>query len=73
MSNNLELPKYWELKKLGEARHPTSEGTSNRGNSKYYEGNSLDISGHWKCLPLSRLEVGIRLEPSSKTQTGIIL
>lgn len=39
MSTITNLPKHWEVKKLGEVCHTTSGGTPNRGNSKYYEGN----------------------------------
>jgi type I restriction enzyme S subunit len=34
-----DIPKHWELKKLGEVCFTTSGGTPNRGNSKFYEGN----------------------------------
>lgn len=34
-----ELPKGWEIKKLGEVCETTSGGTPNRGNLKYYGGN----------------------------------
>lgn len=33
------IPKHWELKKLGEVCLTTSGGTPNRGNSKFYQGN----------------------------------
>ncbi|HVA97673.1 MAG TPA: restriction endonuclease subunit S, partial [Bacteroidia bacterium] len=36
---NGELPKHWEVKKLGEICVTTSGGTPSRGNKKYYEGN----------------------------------
>jgi type I restriction enzyme S subunit len=34
-----DIPKHWELKKLGEVCFTTSGGTPNRGNSKFYQGN----------------------------------
>jgi len=33
------IPKHWQVKKLGEVCITTSGGTPNRGNKKYYEGN----------------------------------
>ena len=33
------IPKHWEIKKLGEVCFTTSGGTPNRGNSKFYQGN----------------------------------
>jgi len=38
MSKN-NIPKHWELKKLGEVCFTTSGGTPNRGNCKFYQGN----------------------------------
>lgn len=39
MINKNELPKNWEIKKLGEVCFTTSGGTPSRKNSKYYQGN----------------------------------
>lgn len=33
------VPKHWQLKKLGEVCHTTSGGTPNRSNPKFYQGN----------------------------------
>jgi type I restriction enzyme S subunit len=34
-----DIPKHWQIKKLGEVCVTTSGGTPNRGNSKFYQGN----------------------------------
>lgn len=39
MMEKNNVPKHWQLKKLGEACHTTSGGTPNRSNPKYYQGN----------------------------------
>ncbi len=39
MNEIKNIPKHWELKKLGEVCFTTSGGTPNRGNSKFYQGN----------------------------------
>ncbi len=39
MTERINIPKHWELKKLGEVCFTTSGGTPNRGNSKFYQGN----------------------------------
>lgn len=38
MMEKNNIPKHWQVKKLGEVCHTTSGGTPNRSNSKYYEG-----------------------------------
>jgi len=39
MTESNNIPKHWQLKKLGEVCFTTSGGTPNRGNSKFYQGN----------------------------------
>ena len=39
MSEIKDIPKHWEIKKLGDVCVTTSGGTPNRGNSKFYQGN----------------------------------
>ena len=39
MSESIELPKDWQIKKLGEVCLTTSGGTPSRGNSSYYNGS----------------------------------
>jgi type I restriction enzyme S subunit len=39
MSPIKDIPKHWEIKKLGEVCHTTSGGTPSRGNNKYYNGS----------------------------------
>jgi len=39
MTESNNIPKHWELKKLGEVCITTSGGTPNRDNSKFYQGN----------------------------------
>lgn len=39
MTNNNNIPKHWQLKKLGEVCHTTSGGTPSRQKSSYYNGN----------------------------------
>jgi len=34
-----DIPKHWQIKKLGDVCHTTSGGTPSRGNTKYYQGN----------------------------------
>ena len=38
-SNENNIPKHWQVKKLGEVCQTTSGGTPSRGNKSYYEGN----------------------------------
>lgn len=39
MTNNNNIPKHWQLKKLGEVCQTTSGGTPSRQKSSYYNGN----------------------------------
>lgn len=39
MTNNSNIPKHWQIKKLGEVCHTTSGGTPSRQKSSYYNGN----------------------------------
>lgn len=39
MSEIKDIPKHWEIKKLGEVCHTTSGGTPSRQKSSYYNGN----------------------------------
>lgn len=39
MTNNSNIPKHWQLKKLGDVCHTTSGGTPSRQKSSYYNGN----------------------------------
>jgi type I restriction enzyme S subunit len=39
MIDNSNIPKHWQLKKLGEVCHTTSGGTPSRQKSSYYNGN----------------------------------
>lgn len=39
MTNNNNIPKHWQVKKLGEVCHTTSGGTPSRQKSSYYNGN----------------------------------
>jgi len=39
MSEEINIPKHWQIKKLGEVCFTTSGGTPNRGNKSFYEGN----------------------------------
>ncbi len=39
MSELNNIPKHWQVKKLGEVCQTTSGGTPSRGNKSYYEGN----------------------------------
>lgn len=39
MTKNSNIPKHWQLKKLGEVCITTSGGTPDRGNNKFYQGS----------------------------------
>lgn len=39
MTSNNNIPKHWQVKKLGEVCHTTSGGTPSRQKSSYYNGN----------------------------------
>ncbi len=39
MADNINIPKHWQVKKLGEVCVTISGGTPSRGNPKYYLGN----------------------------------
>ena len=39
MNDHNNIPKHWQIKKLGDICLTTSGGTPSRGNNRYYEGN----------------------------------